>query len=113
MISDAREDRQFSDIIAEYTQSYRPEIPLKLLGGQHRTEAIKRAYEDGVSRYHGFKVYFGLSVDQRNEIAQIANTNIAISVDLIDRMEETSRGPELRAFCHNAGLIERSEDFSD
>lgn len=113
MISDAKENRQFSDIIAEYTQSYRPEIPLKLLGGQHRTEAILRAYKDGTSRYHGFKIYFGLSVDQRNEIAQVANTNIAISVDLIDRMQETSRGPELRTFCHNSGLLEINEDFAD
>jgi hypothetical protein len=91
MCSDAIENRHFSDVIAEYDYSYRPEIPLKVLGGQHRVEAIKRAFENNsISRYHGFRIYFGLSVDQRNEIAQIANTNIAISPDLIDRMQGTA-----------------------
>jgi len=32
MCSDATENRQFSDIIAEYDTSYRPETPLKILG---------------------------------------------------------------------------------
>lgn len=40
MCSDAIENRQFLDIIAEYDTSYRPEIPLKILGGQHRTDAV-------------------------------------------------------------------------
>jgi hypothetical protein len=84
------------------------------LGGQHRVEAIKRAFEtDKVSRYHGFRIFFGLSVDQRNELAQIANTNIAISTDLIDRMQETVRGPQLRNFCHRTGLLQPKEDFAD
>jgi len=113
MILDAIENRQFSDIIAEYNTTYRPELPLKLLGGQHRAEAINKAIERGISRHHGFRIYFGLSVEQRNEIAQIANTNIAISADLIDRMQETSRGPQLRDFCHETGLLEPAEDFSD
>jgi len=114
MCSDAVENRQFSDIIAEYDTSYRPEAPLKILGGQHRTEAIKRALENSeISRYHGFRVYFGLTVDQRNEIAQVANTNIAISPDLIDRMQETVRGPQLRNFFHKVGLLEPNEDFAD
>jgi hypothetical protein len=114
MCSDAIENRQFSDMISEYDNSYRPEMPLKILGGQHRIEAIKKALEEGnVSRYHGFKIFFGLSVDQRNEIAQIANTNIAISTDLIDRMQETVRGPQLRDFCHQVGLLRQKEDFAD
>jgi len=114
MCSDAVGNRQFSDIIAEYDAHYRPEIPLKILGGQHRTEAIKRAFENKeTSRYHGFKIYFGLTVDQRNEIAQIANTNIAISTDLIDRMQETVRGPQLRNFYHAVGLLDPTEDFAD
>jgi hypothetical protein len=114
MCSDAIENRHFSDVIAEYDYSYRPEIPLKVLGGQHRVEAIKRAFENNsISRYHGFRIYFGLSVDQRNEIAQIANTNIAISPDLIDRMQETVRGPKLRHFCHKTGLLAPNDDFAD
>jgi hypothetical protein len=113
MCSDALGNRQFADIIAEYDLTYRPETPLKILGGQHRTEAIKRALENDVSRFHGFRIYFGLSIDQRNEIAQIANTNIAISADLIDRMQETVRGPQLRNFCHEVGLLETTDDFAD
>jgi hypothetical protein len=114
MCSDAIGNRQFADIIAEYDTSYRPETPLKILGGQHRTEAIKRALENqGISRFHGFRIYFGLSIDQRNEIAQIANTNIAISADLIDRMQETVRGPQLRSFCHRVELLEEADDFAD
>ena len=114
MCSDAIENRQFSDIIAEYDTSYRPEISLKILGGQHRTEAINRALEkQKTPRYHGFRIYFGLTIDQRNEIAQIANTNIAISTDLIDRMQETVRGPQLRDFYHRGGLLDPTEDFAD
>jgi hypothetical protein len=114
MCQDARENRQFSDIIAEYDSSYRPEIPLKILGGQHRVEATRRALdEEEVSRYHGFRVYFNLTSDQRNEIAQVANTNIAISTDLIDRMQETVRGPQLRNFCHKTGMLPTTEDFAD
>jgi len=114
MVSDAKEYRQFSDIIAEYNTFYEPTIPLKLLGGQHRTQAIKSALEDNsVSRNHGLKVYFGLTREQRNEISIIANTNIAISADLIDRMQETTRGPQLRDFCHKTELLASDEDFSD
>ena len=114
MCADAIGNRQFSDIIAEYDPSYRPETPLKILGGQHRVEAVRRALEsDKVKRYHGFRIYFGLTVDQRNEIAQVANTNIAISPDLLDRMEETVRGPQLRDFCHDVGLLDLKEDFAD
>ena len=114
MCADAVERRQFADIIAEYDSSYRPETPLKILGGQHRIEAIKRALEgDEVSRYHGFRIYFGLTTNQRNEIAQVANTNIAISLDLLDRMQETVRGPQLRNYCHEVGLLDPTEDFAD
>lgn len=65
------------------------------------------------SHFHGFRIYFGLTVDQRNEIAQIANTNIAISTDQIDRTQETVRGPQLRNFCHQIGLLDPTEDFAD
>lgn len=114
MCVDANTQRQFSDIIAELNYDYRAEKPLKILGGQHRIEAIRRAFDHNqVSRYHGFKIFFGLTIDQRNEIAQIANTNIAISTDLIDRMQETVRGPQLREFCHQVGLLQTNEDFAD
>jgi hypothetical protein len=114
MCVDAIANRQFSDMLAELDYNYRPEKPLKILGGQHRIEAIKRAFEHNqISRYHGFRIFFGLTVDQRNEIAQIANTNIAISTDLIDRMQETVRGPQLRQFCHKTGMLQSNEDFAD
>jgi len=113
MLSDASENRQFSDIIVEYDSHYRPEKPLKILGGQHRTVAIEEALQKKKNRYHGYKIFFNLSVSQRNDIAQIANTNIAISLDLIDRMQETLRGPELRSFCQNANLLDKKEDFAD
>jgi hypothetical protein len=60
MCLDAITNRQFSDILAELDYNYRPEKPLKILGGQHRMEAIKRALEHNqVSRYHGFRIFFG------------------------------------------------------
>jgi hypothetical protein len=114
MCEDAERYRQFSDIVAEYDSSYRPEIPLKILGGQHRTVAMQNAYEGKkVSRHHGFKIFFGLTMEQRNEIAQISNTNIAISLDLLDRMQETMIGPYLRNFCQKVRLLGKKEDFAD
>lgn len=109
---DAKDGRQFSDLIVEYNTEYGAE-PLKVLGGQHRAEAIKEAYLNGVDRPHGFKVYFALSMLQRNEIAQISNTNIDISSDLLDRMEETLLGPGLRNWCQKVGLLGKKEDFAD
>jgi hypothetical protein len=43
----------------------------------------------------------------------ISNTNIAISGDLFDRLQETSQGPQLRDWCQSAGLLEGGEDFAD
>jgi len=113
MCTDALQCREFSDLMAEYDTSYRPDKPLKLLGGQHRAVAIQRALDKKVSRYHGFKIYFGLTREQRSEIAQIANTNIAISLDILDRIQETTMGPNLRDFCHKVGLLKKREDFAD
>ena len=95
---DAENAREFNDIIAEYITSYLPEKPLKVWGGQHRSRAIIDALiQKKVSRYHGFRVYFCLSKEQRNELALISNTNIAVSNDLFDRqLEETYMGPHLR-----------------
>jgi hypothetical protein len=113
MREDAIENRQFSDIIVEYDEHYRPDKPLKVLGGQHRSLAIQEALKKKKNRNHGYKIYFNLNVEQRNEIAQIANTNIAISPDLIDRMQETLRGPKLRMFCQKIGILDKGSDFAD
>jgi hypothetical protein len=115
MKEDARNEREFSDIIAEYNKSYAPEKPLKIWGGQHRSRAIVDAYQEKkVSRYHGFRVYFCLSKEQRTELALISNTSIAVSNDLFDRqMEETYMGPYLRRWCVKVGLLKQGEDFPD
>lgn len=115
MVSDAKEGREFNDIIVEYTKDYSPEEPLKIWGGQHRVKAIQEAYNDSkISRYHGFKIFFNLSKQQRTEIALISNTNIAVSNDLFDRLqEETLVGLKLRAWCYQVGLLKKGEDFPD
>lgn len=115
MVSDAKEGREFNDIIVEYNKTYSPEKPLKVWGGQHRVRAVQEAYQQtSTSRYHGFKILFSLSKQQRNEIALISNTNIDVSNDLFDRLqEETLVGLELRSWCYKVGLLETGEDFPD
>ena len=112
---DAENSREFNDIIAEYITSYLPDKPLKIWGGQHRSKAIIDAFKDKkVSRYHGFRVYFNLEKEQRNELALISNTSIAASNDLFDRqLEETYMGPHLRNWCTTVGLLKKGEDFPD
>ncbi len=112
---DAENEREFNDIMAEYITSYLPEKPLKVWGGQHRSRAIIDAFlQKKISRYHGFRVYFCLSKEQRNELALISNINIAVSNDLFDRqLEETYMGPHLRKWCTNVGLLKTGEDFPD
>jgi hypothetical protein len=58
-------------------------------------------------------VYFGLDPDQRLDVQEISNTNIAVSTDLFDRMHETLKGPQLREWCQDVGLLETGQDFSD
>ncbi len=115
MKTDAENEREFNDIIAEYITSYIPEKPLKIWGGQHRSRAIVDAFlEKKVSRYHGFRVYFCLSKEQRTELALISNTSMSVSNDLFDRqMEETYMGPALRKWCTKVGLLREGEDFPD
>ena len=115
MKADAENEREFNDIIAEYITSYLPEKPLKVWGGQHRSRAIMDAYHGKkVSRYHGFRVYFCLSKEQRTELALISNTSISVSNDLFDRqLEETYMGPYLRRWCTKVGLLKQGEDFPD
>ena len=91
MLEDAKDGRQFSDLVIEYNMAYEEKKPLKILGGQHRNEAIKRVFkENAVNQVHGIRVYFNLNKDQRAEIMRISNTNINVSPDLRDRIEETS-----------------------
>ena len=115
MRTDAEEGREFHDIIVEYSKVYNPEKPLKVWGGQHRSKAIQEALEvKDVSRYHGFRVYFGLSKEQRADLALISNTNISVSNDLFDRqLEETMVGTQLREWCVLVGFLSQGEDFPD
>ena len=110
---DAKGGRIFSNIVAEYNMEFDEEHPLKIIGGQHRINAILEALEQGVDEYHGIKVYFNLNMDQRLDVQLISNTNIAVSADLLDRMLETVKGPELRNWCHEVGLLNKESDFAD
>lgn len=113
MIEDAKKKRSFSNIVAEYTKEFDSEHPLKIIGGQHRFDAIQKALNDGIDEYHGVKVYLGLDKTQRLDVQLISNTNIAISRDLFDRLQETFHGPELRNWCQSVGLLDVGQDFSD
>ena len=113
MRDDAEGGREFSDIIVEYSTEYCSEKPLKVWGGQHRSKAIQDAFQErNASKYHGFRVYFRLTKEQRTEVALISNTNIDISNDLFDRqLEETLVGPQLRKWCQAVRLLGADEDF--
>ncbi|WKN31378.1 hypothetical protein PZB74_20730 [Porifericola rhodea] len=113
MVQDAEEKRIFSNIVAEYNPDFEPEKPLKIIGGQHRFLAIEKALKKGVNEFHGFKLYFDLSTEQRLDVQLISNTNIAVSNDLLDRMFETVKGPELRDWCQKCGILEEGQDFAD
>ncbi len=113
MLSDAKQGRTFSNIVAEYNKDFDPDHPIKIIGGQHRFQAIRMALEEGINKNHGLKLYFELNTDQRLDVQLISNTNIAISRDLFDRMQETVRGPELRDWCQKVGLLQNGKDFTD
>jgi hypothetical protein len=113
MKNDAKLKRSFSNIVAEYTKEFDDTHPLKIIGGQHRFEAIREALDDAVDVYHGVKVYLGLDIRQRLDVQLISNTNIAISGDLFDRLQETFQGPQLREWCQASGLLESAQDFAD
>lgn len=113
MISDAQSGRSFEDIVVEFDRSYNPETPLKIYGGQHRIKAISAAITLKPDTPHGFRVYFGLTKEQKVEIATINNTSITVSNDLLDRMKEQLMGSELRQYCQQAGLLNQNEDFAD
>jgi hypothetical protein len=113
MKNDALAGRTFSNIVAEFVDGDGSELPLQIIGGQHRYNAIKQALNEGIDEYHGVKVYFGLDSDQRLDVQLISNTNIAVSTDLLDRMYETVAGPQLREWCQEVGLLDEDQDFAD
>jgi len=113
MKQDAKHRRGFSNIVTEFTTEFDEEHPLKIIGGQHRFEAIKEAFAAGIDEIHGIKVYFGLTPEQRLDAQLISNTVIAVPTDLYDRMQETMRGPELRGWCQKASLLAAGQDFAD
>jgi hypothetical protein len=113
MKEDAKLRRSFSNIVTEFTIEFDAQHPLKIIGGQHRFEAIKEAHSNGINEAHGIKVYFGLTPDQRLDAQLISNTVIAVPTDLYDRMQETMRGPELREWCQRVGLLAVGQDFAD
>jgi len=113
MKEDALAHRTFSNIVAEYADSFDQDHPIKIIGGQHRFEAIKGALSADIDEWHGLKVYFNLDADQRIDVQLVSNTNIAVSTDLFDRMQETLSGPDLRAWCQTVGLLDDGVDFAD
>jgi len=113
MKQDAKQMRSFSNIVAEFTKEFDAPHPLKIIGGQHRFEAIREALDVEVDQWHGVKVYLGLDMQQRLDVQLISNTNIAVSGDLVDRLQETSKGPELRNWCQGVGLLDKKQDFAD
>ena len=110
---DAKEHRVFCNIVAEYNVTFDKEHPLKIIGGQHRFIAISEAYVENINELHGIKVYFNLDTEQRLDVQLISNTNIAVSTDLLDRMFETVKGPQLRDWCQKVGLLDDDCDFAD
>jgi hypothetical protein len=113
MKDDAVGRRTFSNIVSEFNRTFDQSHPIKVIGGQHRFTAIKEALKSGVDEYHGLKIYFDLDPDQRLDVQLISNTNIAVSTDLFDRMQETLAGPQLRTWCQSVGLLEPGQDFAD
>lgn len=113
MKEDANKGRIFSNIVTEFNTKYEPNKPLKIIGGQHRYLAIKESLQNEINNLHGLKVYFDLSREQRLDVQLISNTNIAVASDLLDRMFETVKGPELREWCQTTGLLLDGQDFSD
>ena len=113
MKEDALKRRTFSNIVCEFSRASDPDHPLKIVGGQHRFTAIQESLTHGIDELHGIKVYFDLDSEQRIDVQLISNTNIAVSTDLFDRMQETLSGPQLRDWCQKVGLLGEGVDFAD
>lgn len=115
MVEDANKGRSFSDMIVEFDTSYAENKPLKILGGQHRNKAMVQAVKNKMNVYHGIKVYFNLTKDQKVEIMRIANTNINVADDLRDRLQEETLSPTgmLKEFARATGMLKEDDNFSD
>lgn len=113
MVEDAKQGRQFSDLVIEFNKGYKETKPLKILGGQHRNEAIIEALKDKVNTIHEIKVYFNLDKEQREEIMRIANTNINVAPDLRDRLREEVLPPLLKKFGEETEMIKKGGNFGD
>lgn len=113
MLYDAKEKRMFSNIVCEFNTTYQLERPIKIIGGQHRYLAIEEALKNDVNEFHGVKIYFLLDKEQRLDVQIISNTNIAVATDLLDRLFETSKGPELLNWCQQVDLLDVDEQFAD
>ena len=113
MEKDALGGRSFEDLVVEYDTLYRPNKPLKVFGGQHRITAIIEATKKNVNTIHGVRVYFGLSAEQRFNIAVANNTSITVSNDLLDRMQEDLLGPNLRDWCQSVSMLNKGQNFAD
>ncbi len=113
MEKDALEGRSFEDMVIEYDTSYQKNTPLKVYGGQHRIRAITKSRAQKGLVFHGVRIYFDLTREQKVEIATINNTSIAVPNDLLDRMREQLLGSELRDWCQRVGLLDKGEDFAD
>lgn len=113
MVSDAKEGRSFSDIVIEFNTNYTESKPLKILGGQHRNQAIIEAVKDKMNIFHGIKIYFNLNKEQREDIMRIANTNINVATDLRDRLREDVLKPLLKDFGHETGMLKKGDNFGD
>jgi hypothetical protein len=111
MKDDAKQNRSFSNIVVEWKNDSESDPPLKVIGGQHRFEAIRYAIENGVDVWHGLKVYFALDMAQRLDVQLISNTNIDISGDLLDRLRETAKGPALRDWCQKASGVTQNRPY--
>lgn len=111
MKQDAVEGRVFSNLVCEYRQE--ASKPLEVIGGQHRFDAISEAFANGVDQFHGLKVYFSLTNEQRLDVQVISNTNITVPADLLDRMFATIEGTDLRQWCQRVGLLDKGQDFAD
>jgi hypothetical protein len=72
MEADALKGRSFSNFVCEFIPG--DNESLKIIGGQHRYNALKFALDSGVNVIHGLKVYFNLNKDQRLDVQVISNT---------------------------------------
>jgi hypothetical protein len=116
MQRDARKGRPFSDIVVEWNTSYRPDRPLKVIGGQHRTWSIRMAIDSDsqADRLHGVKTYLALDGDKRSSLCIVFNRNIPVAKPYLDRLvEHRVVGANSMLWARHVGLLGEDEDFAD